>query len=57
MFPILDIFSELQLIDEIVIFEGWVPKSRGLGGKVQRVGWQSLEGFLCGKSRGLGGKV
>ncbi len=33
-----------------------MPKSRGLGGKVQRVGWQSPAGWVA-KSRGLGGKV
>ncbi len=45
-----------------------MAKPRGLGGKVQRVGWQSLEVWVAksrglgskvyaGKSRGLGGKV
>jgi hypothetical protein len=33
-----------------------VAKFRGLGGKVLRVGWQSLEGWVA-KSRGLSGKV
>jgi hypothetical protein len=33
-----------------------VAKSRGLGDKVQRVGWQSLEGWVA-ISRELVGKV